>query len=347
VGLQPEIWAHRFQREDRLSGADHAQTMAIPFLAGLQEPKSPPAPRKLLGLGLLLGLLVLGGCGPSPQSPVIVFGSPDSPRLRQAVDGLQARLKAGPLEVVLVPEFGPEGRETLRRVRERRPRLLVVLGTPALLLAAPMVKQTPMVFGLVADPYFTKAAYDPAHPEIHQENITGIASPAPLEAAFKHGVSLLGQGSWGLLYDPTDGVAVDLARRFEHEAPRLGIKPLTETSAGAATDAGALDRLLKRGARVIYLPPAPSAARYAPLVLDWGRQMKVRVVSSLPEGAHQGAVLWVALDYRRLGEDIGELAGRILAGERPETIPIAEKVPLRIEVDETLARKWSGYPPVK
>ncbi len=29
---------------------------------------------------------------------------------------------------------------------------------------------------------------------------------------------------------------------------------------------------MNRGARVIYLPPAPSAARYAPLVLDWGRR---------------------------------------------------------------------------
>ncbi len=305
--------------------------------------------RKLLRTLLLIGLVTLGGCGrgPLPQSPIVVFGSPDSLRLRQAVAGLQARLTAGPVEVVCVPEFGPEGRETLRRVRETRPRLLVVLGTPALLVAAPMVKQIPVVFGLAANPYFTGAAYDPAHPEIHQENVTGIASPAPLAAAFQHGASLLGKGAWGLLYDPTDGVAVDLARRFETEAGRCGVQPLTETSAAAATDRDGLDRLMNRGARVIYLPPAPSAARYAPLVLDWGRRMKVRVVSGFPDGPHQGAVLWVALDYRRLGEDLGDLAQRVLAGEAPKTIPIVEQTPLKVEVDETLARKWSGYPPVK
>jgi ABC-type uncharacterized transport system substrate-binding protein len=296
---------------------------------------------------LILFILSLGNCGPTENKPIIVFGSPDSARLRQAVAGLQATIKAGPMEVVWVPEFGPQARETLRRVRQANPRLLVVLGTPALLLAAPMVKQIPVVFGLVANPYFTGAAYDPAHPEIHQENVTGIASPAPLAAALQHGVSLLGQGSWGLLYDPTDGVAVDLARRFETEARRFGVQPLTETSAAADTDAVGLERLMHRGARVIYLPPAPSAARYAPLALDWGRRMKVRVVSSIPEGSHQGAVLWVALDYQRLGEDIGDLAGRVLAGEAPKTIPIVEKTPLTVEVDETLARKWSGYPPIK
>ena len=281
--------------------SNQARTMGIPFIPPLLN-------RKLFIILLLIGLLALGGCGrgPSPQSPIIVFGSPDSPRLRQAVAGLRARLKADPLEVILVPEFGPEGRETLRRVRARQPRLLIVLGTPALLLVAPVVKQVPVVFGLVANPYFTGAVYDPAHPEIHQENVTGIASPAPLDAALQHGVSLLGQGPWGLLYDPTDGVAVDLARRFETEARRQGVQPLTETSVAAATDGGGLARLLQRGARVIYLPPAPSTARYAPLVLDWGRRMKVRVVSGLPEGTHKGAVLWVALDYHKLGEEIAE-----------------------------------------
>ena len=297
---------------------------------------------------MALALALAGyGCDPPQKGPVVVFGSPDSPRLRQAVAGLQAKLGPAPMEVVLVPEFGSEGRETLQRLRKTRPRLLVVLGTPALLITAPLEKNIPVVFGLVANPYFTGAAYDPAHPEIHQENVTGIASPAPLSAALQHGASLLGPLSWGLIYDPTDGVAVDLARRFESEAGRLGVQALTETSNAAATDADALARLIKRGAKVIYLPPAASAARYAPLVLEAGRQMKMRVVSSLPEGDHQGAVLRVALDYHKLGEDIGDLARRVLAGEKPKSIPIAEQTPLTVEVDETLARKWSGYPAVK
>jgi ABC-type uncharacterized transport system substrate-binding protein len=305
--------------------------------------------RKLLRILLLIILVTLAGCGRDAlqKGPIVVFGSPDSPRLRQAVAGLQAKLGPGPVEMVVVPEFGSEGRETLRRLRKTRPRLLVVLGTPALLLAAPVEKKIPVVFGLVANPYFTGAAYDPAHPEDHQENVTGIASPAPLSAALQHGISLLGKGSWGLIYDPTDGVAMDLARRFESEAGRLGLQGLTETSAAAATDADALARLKQRGAKVIYLPPAPSAARYAPLVLEAGRRMQVRVVSSLPEGERKGAVLWVALDYHKLGVDIGDLARRVLNGENPKTIPITEQTPLQVEVDETLARKWSGYPPVK
>jgi ABC-type uncharacterized transport system substrate-binding protein len=305
--------------------------------------RKPQTERRRLFVIMIVILALANGCEADP-GPVIIFCSPDSPRMRQAVTAVQAQLGATPSEVVYVPEFGPEGKESLHQLRQRQPRLLVVLGTPALLLVAPVVKTTPVVFGLVANPYFTGAAYAPAHPDIHQENVTGIYTPAPLDAALKHGTSLFGPSPWGLLYDPTDGVAADLAQRLAEEARRVSIQPLFETSTSAAGDGPALDRLMKRGARVIYLPPAVSTARYAPLVLEWGRQMKVRVVSSLPEGPHDGAALWVAVDYRRLGEDVGDLARRVLAGEKPKTIPITEKIPLKVETDETLLRKWSGYP---
>ncbi len=302
---------------------------------------------KTLSALLLLTMLALWTCGCGRPGAVVVFCSPDSPRMRQAVEGLKANLGGRPVEVVCVPEFGADGKEKLRLLRRQHPPLLVALGTPALMALAPVEKQTPVVFALVGNPYFTGAAYDPGHPEIHQENVTGLATPAPLTAALQQGAGLLGGGPWGLLYDPNDGVAVELARRFAQEAPGYGIKPLIAESTSAPDDGPALTRLLARGARVLYLPPAASAARYAPLVLAWGRDLKVKVVSSFPEGDHQGALLWVALDYRRLGEEAGALAMRVLNGEAPKNIAIFESTPLKLEVDESLLRQWSGYPPAK
>jgi ABC-type uncharacterized transport system substrate-binding protein len=304
----------------------------------------PPRNRKLLILLLAL-VLAAWGCRPSRQEPIVILCSPDSPRMRQAIAGLQENLQDLPLKVVCASDSDQEIREQLGRAQQLRPRLLVVLGTPALLQVAPLEKSTPVVFALVANPYFTRAAYAAEHPEDHQENVTGIASPPPLEAALKEGSGLLGGAPWGLLYDPTDGVAADLAREFGQLAPRLGIKPLLEESRAAATDGPQLERLLAQGARVIYLPPAASAGRYAPLLLNWGRRLKVMVVSGYPEGPHLGALLWLALDYRRLGAETAALARRVLQGESPKTIPIAQMTPVNLEVDENLLRHWSGYPP--
>lgn len=264
--------------------------------------------------------------------------------MRQAIAGFKENLPEGPLEEVCVPEFGRELQTELRRLRQLKPRLLVVLGTPALLVVAPLEKHTPVVFALVADPYFTGAAYGPERPEEHQENVTGLASPPPLEAALRQGAGLLGKGPWGLLYDPTDGVAAELAQEFTRQAPQFGITPLTETSSETVSDRPGLERLLARGAKVLYLPPAAAAARYAPLLLEWGQLHKVMVVSGYPEGSHQGALLWVALDYHKLGQEAAALARRVLNGEAPQKIPIAQATPLKVEVDEKLLKHWSGYP---
>jgi ABC-type uncharacterized transport system substrate-binding protein len=322
----------------------------MPIASRLNQPGAPSLKsrkQKALVLLLLLALLAPGGCGLGRQGPIIVFASPDSPRLRQAIQGLRAQLGGEPMQVVTVPEFGPELTERFREVRRQRPRLLVVLGTAALMVAAPTEKQIPVVFALVSDPYFTGAAYFPEHPEDHQENVTGLASPAPLAAALKQGAALLGRGPWGLLYDPNDGVAAELARKFVREARGYGIQPLTAESISAAGDGPGLERLRAQGARVIYLPPAASAARYAARVLAWGREHKVKVVSGYPEGEHRGAILWVALDYRKLGEEAGTLARRVLAGEAPKGIPFKESQPLKVEADEALVRYWSGYPAPK
>jgi ABC-type uncharacterized transport system substrate-binding protein len=300
--------------------------------------------RLSLGFLLLVVGLVFGSCQPKPESPLPVFGSPDSPRLRQVVAGLQSGLAPRHLRVVTVPEFGPAGGEALSRIQAQNPPLLLVLGSPALLRVAPVEKRLPIIFAMVANPYITGVADDPDHPEIHQKNITGLASPPPVQAALEQGARLLGEKSWGLLYDPREGQAVEVARLFNRLAPGYGLTPLTETSSDAATDLPALKRLLARGARVLYLPPTATARRYAPLILSWGRDRRVKVVSSHPEVEHQGAILWVALDYQALGKEAASLALRVLAGESPGNIPVQEKMPLKIDADESLLRHWSGYP---
>jgi putative ABC transport system substrate-binding protein len=209
---------------------------------------------------------------------------------------------------------------------------------------APVEKVTPVVFAMVANPYVTGAADNPSHPDIHQKNITGITSPPPVGPALEQGGRLLGPGSWGMLYDPGEGQAVEVAELFTKLAPKYGLTPLTATSTEAATDQAALRTLVSRGAQVLYLPPTAGAARYAATLLAWGRERRVRVVSSQPEVDHKGALLWVALDYQALGKEAAALAKRVLAGENPEKIPITESMPLRVAADEGLIQYWSGYP---
>ncbi len=292
-----------------------------------------------------LTIFALLGCGASPDSPIEVFGAPDSPRLQQVVAGLRTGLAPRPLKLTLLSPADAEGADRLKQVRSRRPSLIIVLGTPALMLTAPAEKKIPVVFAMVANPYFTGAAYDPQRPEVHQRNVTGISTPPPVAAALEQGARLLGPRPWGLIYDPLDGASLEIKEKFESLAPKFGLTPLVEGSAEAADDRQALDRLRRRGVKVLYLPPTVSAGRYGPLLLEMGRRRQIMVVSGHPELSGKGAILRVATDYRRLGEETAVLAKRILSGQEPVNIPIAEESPLAISADEVLLNFWSGYPP--
>ncbi|MDI6852447.1 MAG: ABC transporter substrate binding protein [Deltaproteobacteria bacterium] len=301
--------------------------------------------RPVLIFILIAGVLGLSACGPAADAPVEVFGGPDSQRMAEVVAALKSGLKPRPVRVTLVsPATG--GDEALRRVRARHPPLIVVLGTGALTLAAPAEKRIPLVFAMVGNPYFTGAAADARHPEIHQRNITGIASPPPVAAALERGARLLGPRRWGLVYDPLDGASLEIKERFEALAPTYGLTPLTEAASDAFGDRQAFDKLTAAGAQVFYLPPAASAARYGPMLLELGRQRRTRVVSSHPELPAPGAILRVTTDYRRLGEEAAAVARRVLAGEAPARIPIMESTPISIAADESLLNFWSGYPPL-
>jgi putative ABC transport system substrate-binding protein len=199
---------------------------------------------------------------------------------------------------------------------------------------------------MVADPYFTGAAYDRTHPEIHQESITGLASPPPLAEALQQGNRLFpAYRDWGMLYDPLEGSSVELSRKMIELARQIGLSltvlPLTADDQAQAS----LQKLLAQGVRVIFLPPDRNAGRYGELLLQWGREAKVVVINGNPGFLEQGAVLSITLDYQTLGEKAAVLAQRVLRGEAPAKIPIMQESPLKVQVDEKLLARWSSYPP--
>ncbi len=304
----------------------------------------PPRRRGWRTVALAAALALLSGCGRPASQAVVVVGAPDSPRLRQVAKGLEEGLAPLPVELVTLPPYGEEGAQTLRRLRAAKPPLFIALGTPALMMLAPVEKRLPVVFAMVANPYFSHAAWDPKRPEFHQLNVTGLASPPPVAQALKQAMALAGARPWGLLYDPRDGAALEAAHIFQRQTGELGLTGLLEETSGPEGDAAALERLLARGAAVLYVPPAATAKRYAPRILAWGRERRVLVVNGHPEISEPGAILTVTLDYEALGREAALLAGRVLAGESPAAIPIRETQPLRIEVDESLVRHWAGYP---
>ena len=285
-------------------------------------------------------------CGP-PPAPIKVFCFDRNPRVEQVIQGLKQEL--GVVELPLLEAGGDwhRGQELVEQLAQEDLALLIVLSTPALSLVAPKIKPRPLiVFGMVADPYFTGAAYNRDHPENHQGNITGIASPPPVVEALKRGSQLFpSYRRWGLLFNPMEGSSIELCDQFKSLAPEFGLNPVVQATSSETEAQAGLQALLDQRVQVVYILPDQNARRYAPLLLKWGQEQKLLVVNGHPDFQAPGAILSVTTDYQAVGKMTAALARRVLQGESPAQIPIQHQTPITIKVNEQLLEKWSGYPP--
>lgn len=294
-----------------------------------------------------LSWLSLSGlaCGRQAAPALRVFCWDLTPTTIQVIEGLTAGL-GQPLPVISADASYQTGEQQIRQLRQEKLSLLVVLGTPALILTAPAIKRTPVVFAMVADPFQTGAAYNPDQPEDHQDNITGLASPPPLKEAIQELRRLFpAKRHWGLIYDPADGSSQELRQHLTRELAAAE-QTLTLVSWAQQPQAeAAVQELIRQGVEVAFIPPDGTAPRYAAALLAAGQNRKLLVVNGNPRVTGSGAVLHLTLDYEALGREAAALARRVLAGERPKNIPISTISPVKITVAEGLLNRWLGYPP--
>lgn len=304
--------------------------------------------KKIFFLLVVLPLLVFTAARSQAESPetIKVFCWSLTPQAQDLLRGLE-RVLGRSLPVVEAGGDYPTGEILIRQLAAEKLQLLVVLGSQALALTAPMIKKTPVVFAMVADPYHTGAAYNKAHPEDHQDNITGIASPPPLEEAIRQGLTLFpAKRHWGLLYDPFEGPSVELKQNFAALAQAAGLK-LTALESSAAQVEQAFYALQHQGAQVIFIPPDQFSRQYSQPLATMGQARRFVVINGNPRLDNKGAVLSVTLNYEALGEQAARLGQRVLGGEKPKGIPIIQASPAQVDVHDSLLNAWAGYPPGK
>ena len=304
--------------------------------------------KKFLLLLVLVSLVLLPvRCRAESQDPVKVFCWSLTPQAKAVLSGLERVLDRS-LPVVTAAGDYAQGEILIKQLAAEKLQLLIVLGTQALTLTAPKIKKTLVVFAMVADPYHSGAAYNKARPDDHQENIVGIASPPPLEEAIRQTQKLFpDKRHWGLLYDPFEGPSVELKQNVAALAQAAGLKLTAVAVSPGAPATAALQELPAKGVQVVFIPPDQLSGHYAQTLAGMGKDRRLVVINGNPRLQGRGAVLSVTLNYEAVGEQAAHLVQRLLAGEKPKGIPIAQSSPAQVEVNDSLLNLWAGYPPGK
>jgi len=190
------------------------------------------------------------------------------------------------------------------------------------------------VFGLVSDPFGAGVGIRRGNPLDHPRHLVGIGTMQPVAEAFRLAKKLFPNlQTVGEAWNPAEANSEAQTRIAREIAPQLGIKLLEANVDNSAGVFEAVSSLVSRGAQALWVGGDVAVSTALESVLTAARKGGIPVFTSLPGNAQRGALFDLGANYHEVGRATGTLAGKILHGTDPATLPVEETVPHRLLVN--------------
>lgn len=217
-----------------------------------------------------------------------------------------------------------------------KPDLFLVLSTPTLQTAAKRVKNTPVVFTLVADPMMANVGRSN---EDHLPNITGVY----VMSRYDDMAELIQKyyPQWkriGSLVAPAEDNSVRVNELFGKELARRGITLVNVAVNTSGEMAEASTALCGRQIDAVVQVPCNLVSAGFTALSESCRRSRMPLFGFIQDAARHGASVVLSRDYTEAGVDAGKIAARILRGEDPAKIPFAPPTKTVLMVSPAAAR---------
>lgn len=191
--------------------------------------------------------------------------------------------------------------------------MILAIATPTAQASFNATKDIPILITAVTDP---KAA------GLIGENVTGTSDATPIEKQFNLIKKIYPQAKTvGIIYNIGEqnseiqvNQAKAIADKFGFKIEAVGVSNINEISQG-------LDSLLDK-VDVLYAPTDNLIASSMPLISEKSIAKKKGIIAAEKGMVEAGALATEGIDYYELGKQTGEMAIRVLKGEKPGSLPI-------------------------
>ncbi|MBI4823373.1 MAG: ABC transporter substrate-binding protein [Nitrospirae bacterium] len=192
--------------------------------------------------------------------------------------------------------------------------IIVTYGTSATVAAVSETSEIPVVFSGVFDPETVG----------RKRNVTGASSKVPLIGIVKLLKDLKDFARLGIIYNDTEKDTVKqateiegLGSKFSFQPVKFNIKRLGDTQKIKDIDA-------------LILTTCCAAFQCIDNIVEVSRRLKVPTATAISGGEETGIILTVSADPVEQGKDAAELVARVIAGEKPSSIPF--KSPKKVDM---------------
>lgn len=249
----------------------------------------------------------------------------------EALEGFEQVCRARLTEFRLSRDLDNQ-REVAAEIETLKPGMILALGARAAYAVSSEIREIPILFAMISSP---------EHYGITGPNVTGIKSSIPIETRL--GIlknTIPGLKRIGIIYgDP----GLDQWLREARVAAGREELELLPVRIGSLNDLPeALEELLPR-IDLLWLVYDPVVTASRKVIQEWimlpALRRKVPVAGFNKWTVTVGALLCIYADYRQMGEQAGEMANRLLAGDPPSTIPPQSPAEPRILINPSVARR--------
>lgn len=214
--------------------------------------------------------------------------------------------------------------------------LVLAIATPSAMTMANETKDIPILITAVTDPVEAKLVNSLDQPGT---NVTGTTDMNPVDKQLELVKDLVPNAkNVGIIYNSSEinsQVQVKIAREV---APKLGLA-LQEATVTASSEVMQAAQSLVGKVDAIYLPTDNMVISSLAAVLQVAEDNKIPVIAGESNSVEQGALATVGIDYYKLGEQTGEIALRVLKGEKPQDIAVESQKDKNIVINMKAAER--------
>lgn len=319
-----------------------------------------PAPVQRLGFALTLILLAAAmllwsdrhsrhAQGPTPlpvsRIPVALLVHSSNPLFddtrRGVIDGLAARGFRDGQEIAVTlynPEGDlPTGNLMAQKIASGNDRLAISVSTVMLqaLANANKLGRLPQVFGAVTSPVGAGVGIRALDSLDKPPQLTGIGTPQPVEDSFRLARRLNpALKTVGVVWNPAEVNSEICTRRARSISAELGITLLEAPVEQTKDVREAAESLVARGAEAFWTGGDATVNNAVDSLMGVARAARLPVFSNMAGHVRNGGLFDLGANYYEVGEEIGRIAGDILAGADPARMPVRDYLPRRLLLNE-------------
>lgn len=213
--------------------------------------------------------------------------------------------------------------------------LILAIATPSAQAAYNATKEIPILITAVTDPV---AAGLVKSLDKTETNVTGTSDATPIDKQFALIKELLPESKKvGIVYNTSElnsevqvAQAKEISKKYGLELVVKGVTAVNEL-------AQVLDSLLQE-VDVLYTPTDNLIVSATPLVVKKALDAKKPIIGCIEDQVNQGALATETIDYYKLGYQTGEVAVRILKGEKTSDIAIKTLEKTDLMINEKTAK---------